>query len=51
MGRVPPAVGVIVNAAAFAAGLRTVSVEFAVALLMITVPVISDVPVALPKTA
>ena len=50
-GRVPPALGVTVSAAAFEEGLRTVSVEFAVVVVKMTVPVISDVPVARPNTA
>ena len=49
-GRVPPARGVTVSAAAFPAGLRTVKIEFVVVVDIIAIPTISEVPVARPAT-
>lgn len=51
VGRVPPALGVTVNAVVLEAGLRTVSVEFATVVVIMVVPAISEVTVARPKTA
>ena len=49
-GRVPPDKGVIVTAAAFPAGLRTVRTEFTDVVSTSAVPTICEVPVALPAT-
>lgn len=46
----PPARGVIVNAAAFPAGLLTVKIEFTSVVVIMLMPIISEVPVALPTT-
>ena len=44
--RVPPARGVMVSAAAFPAGLRTVRTEFVAVVVTTAIPTICDVPVA-----
>ena len=49
-GRVPPASGVIVNAAALPAGFRTVKTELITVVVTIAVPTIWEAPVARPAT-
>ncbi len=49
-GRVPPASGVTVSAAALPAGFLTVRIEFVTAVLTIAIPTICDAPVPLPTT-
>ena len=49
-GRVPPARGVMVSAAAFPVGLRTVKTEFTAEVVTTAIPTICDVPVARPAT-
>ena len=49
-GRVPPASGVMVNAAAFPAGLRTVKTELTAVVVITAIPTICEVPVARPAT-
>ena len=49
-GLVPPATGVIVRALAVPLGFWTVNIEFAVVVVIKTIPVIWSVPVALPLT-
>ena len=49
-GRVPPAKGVIVRAAALPAGLRTVNIELTVVVVTTAIPTICEVPVARPAT-
>lgn len=46
----PPAFGVIVNSVAFSAGFLTVNIEFSEVVVIIAVPIICEVPVALPTT-
>lgn len=49
-GRVPPASGVIVNAAALPAGFLTVKIESVTVVVTIAMPTICEAPVALPTT-
>ena len=49
-GRVPPASGVIVSAAALLAGLRTVKMELMVVVVRMDIPIICEAPVARPTT-
>ena len=49
-GRVPPARGVMVSAAALPAGLRTVRTELTAVVVTTAIPTICDVPVARPAT-
>ena len=49
-GRVPPASGVIVKAAALSAGFLTVNIESTEVVVTIAIPIICEVPVARPTT-
>lgn len=49
-GWVPPASGVIVSAATLSLGLRTVKIEFIEVVSTRYIPIIWEVPVALPTT-
>jgi len=49
-GRVPPASGVIVSAAALPAGFLTVRIELMTVVVTIAIPIICEAPVALPTT-
>ena len=49
-GRVPPASGVMVNAAAVPSGFRTVKIELIEVVSTIAIPTIWEVPVARPTT-
>lgn len=49
-GRVPPARGVMVSAAALPSGLRTVRTELVDVVVTTAIPTICDVPVARPAT-
>jgi len=49
-GRVPPASGVTVSAAALPAGFRTARIESVTVVVTIAMPTIYEAPVALPTT-
>ena len=49
-GLVPPASGVIVKAVEFLAGFLTVSIQFTDVVVIMLIPIISEVPVARPPT-